>query len=241
MYAANNVGQASAAAQYSIGGAGQYDLNGKKIGDKNLMQVFEPAEKAGLTKEFYTYLLHEHNVDRMSVREKAQKVLSAFREELNKKVKGFAEMTDENIATAAGKDAYLTKTYTMEQIDAAKRYKQLQAWAEKQFDKPVFGSSVTAEDSRAAADKLLKEHPEFEKWAKDVYAYLDGLMEVRKQGGLVSEDMAQRMKELYPHYVPTYRDMPSTSGGYSNQNSVAVNSTIKSAKGGNQDKRIPPP
>ena len=235
MYAANNVGQASAAAQYSIGGAGQYDLNGKKIGDKNLMQVFEPAEKAGLAKEFYTYLLHEHNVDRMSVREKAQKVLSAFREELNKKVKGFAEMTDENIATAAGKDASLTKTYTNEQIDAAKRYKQLQAWAEKQFDKPVFGSSVTAADSRAAADKLLKEHPEFEKWANDVYAYLDGLMEVRKQGGLVSEDMVQRMKELYPHYVPTYRDMPSTSGGYSNPNSVAVNSTIKSAKGGNQN------
>lgn len=235
MYAANNVGQASAAAQYSIGGAGQYDLNGAKISDKNLMQVFEPAEKAGLTKEFYTYLLHEHNVDRMSVREKAQKVLSAFREELNKKVKGFAEMTDENIATAAGKDASLTKTYTMEQIDAAKRYKQLQAWAEKQFDKPVFGSSVTADDSRAAAAALLEAHPEFEKWAKDVYAYLDGLMEVRKQGGLVSADMAQYMKELYPHYVPTYRDMPSTSGGYSNPNSVAVNSTIKSAKGGNQD------
>lgn len=235
MYAANNVGQASAAAQYSIGGAGQYDLNGAKISDKNIMQVFEPAEKAGLTKEFYTYLLHEHNVDRMSVREKAQKVLSAFREELNKKVKGFAEMTDENIATAAGKDASLTKTYTMEQIDAAKRYKQLQAWAEKQFDKPVFGSSVTADDSRAAATALLEAHPEFEKWAKDVYAYLDGLMEVRKQGGLVSEAMAQYMKELYPHYVPTYRDMPSTSGGYSNPNSVAVNSTIKSAKGGNQD------
>lgn len=235
MYAANNVGQASAAAQYSIGGAGQYDLNGKKIGDKNLMQVFEPAKKAGLTDEFYTYLLHEHNVDRMSVREKAQRQLAELRAKLNREVNGFAEMTDENIATAAGKDTTLTKAYTDEQIAAAKQYKQFQAWAEKQFDKPVFGSSVTAADSRAAADKLLKEHPEFEKWAKDVYAYLDGLMEVRKQGGLVSADMVQRMKELYPHYVPTYRDMPSTSGGYSNPNSVAVNSTIKSAKGGNQD------
>ena len=235
MYAANNVGQASAAAQYSIGGAGQYDLNGKKIGDKNLMQVFEPAKKAGLTDEFYTYLLHEHNVDRMSVRKKAQRQLAELRAKLNREVNGFAEMTDENIATAAGKDTTLTKAYTEAQIAAAKQYKQFQAWAEKQFDKPVFGSSVTAEDSRAAADKLLKEHPEFEKWAKDVYAYLDGLMEVRKQGGLVSEDMAQRMKELYPHYVPTYRDMPSTSGGYSNPNSVAVNSTIKAAKGGNQD------
>lgn len=235
MYAANNVGQATAAAQYSIGGAGQYDLNGKKIGDKNLMQVFEPAKKAGLTDEFYTYLLHEHNVDRMSVREKAQKQLAELRAKLNREVNGFAKMTDENIATAAGKDTTLTKAYTEAQIAAAKQYKQFQAWAEKQFDKPVFGSSVTAADSRAAADKLLKEHPEFEKWAKDVYAYLDGLMEVRKQGGLVSEDMVQRMKELYSHYVPTYRDMPSTSGGYSNPNSVAVNSTIKAAKGGNQD------
>lgn len=235
MYAANNVGQASAAAQYSIGGAGQYDLNGKKIGDKNLMQVFEPAKNAGLTDEFYTYLLHEHNVDRMSVREKAQRQLAELREKLNREVKGFAEMTDENIATAAGKDTTLTKSYTEAQIAAAKQYKQFQAWAEKQFDKPVFGSSVTADDSRAAAAALLEAHPEFEKWAKDVYAYLDGLMEVRKQGGLVSEDMVQRMKELYPHYVPTYRDMPSTSGGYSNPNSVAVNSTIKSAKGGNQD------
>ena len=235
MYAANNVGQASAAAQYSIGGAGQYDLNGKKIGDKNLMQVFEPAKKAGLTDEFYTYLLHEHNVDRMSVREKAQRQLAELRAKLNREVNGFAEMTDENISTAAGKDTTLTKAYTKAQIAAAKQYKQFQAWAEKQFDKPVFGSSVTADDSRAAAADLLDAHPEFEKWAKDVYAYLDGLMEVRKQGGLVSEAMAQYMKELYPHYVPTYRDMPSTSGGYSNPNSVAVNSTIKSAKGGNQD------
>lgn len=235
MYAANNVGQASAVAQYSIGGAGQYDLNGKKIGDKNLMQVFEPAKKAGLTDEFYTYLLHEHNVDRMSVREKAQRQLAELRAKLNREVNGFAEMTDENIATAAGKDTTLTKAYTEAQISAAKQYKQFQAWAEKQFDKPVFGSSVTADDSRAAAADLLDAHPEFEKWAKDVYAYLDGLMEVRKQGGLVSADMAQYMKELYPHYVPTYRDMPSTSGGYSNPNSVAVNSTIKSAKGGNQD------
>lgn len=234
-YAANNVGQAAAAAQYSIGGAGQYDLNGKKIGDKNLIQVFEPAKKAGLTEEFYTYLLHEHNVDRMSVREKAQQQLAELRAKLNKEVKGFAEMTDENISAAAGKDAALAKAYTKEQIAAAKQYKQFQAWAEKQFDKPVFGSSVTADDSRAAAADLLDAHPEFEKWAKDVYAYLDGLMEVRKQGGLVSADMAQYMKELYPHYVPTYRDMPSTSGGYSNPNSVAVNSTIKSAKGGNQD------
>ncbi len=235
MYAANNVGQASAAAQYSIGGAGQYDLNGKKIGDKNLMQVFEPAKKAGLTDEFYTYLLHEHNVDRMSVRENAQRQLAELRAKLNREVNGFSEMTDENIATAAGKDTTLTKAYTEAQIAAAKQYKQFQAWAEKQFDKPVFGSSVTADDSRAAAADLLDAHPEFEKWAKDVYAYLDGLMEVRKQGGLVSADMAQHMKELYPHYVPTYRDMPSTSGGYSNPNSVAVNSTIKSAKGGNQD------
>lgn len=235
MYAANNVGQAAAAAQYSIGGAGQYDLNGKKIGDKNLMQVFEPAKKAGLTDEFYTYLLHEHNVDRMSVREKAQRQLAELRAKLNREVNGFAEMTDENISTAAGKDTTLTKAYTKAQIAAAKQYKQFQAWAEKQFDKPVFGSSVTADDSRAAAADLLDAHPEFEKWAKDVYAYLDGLMEVRKQGGLVSADMAQYMKELYPHYVPTYRDMPSTSGGYSNPNSVAVNSTIKSAKGGNQD------
>lgn len=235
MYAANNVGQASAAAQYSIGGAGQYDLNGKKIGDKNLMQVFEPAKKAGLTDEFYTYLLHEHNVDRMSVRENAQRQLAELRAKLNREVNGFAEMTDENIATAAGKDTTLTKAYTEAQIAAAKQYKQFQAWAEKQFDKPVFGSSVTADDSRAAAADLLDAHPEFEKWAKDVHAYLDGLMEVRKQGGLVSADMAQYMKELYPHYVPTYRDMPSTSGGYSNPNSVAVNSTIKSAKGGNQD------
>ena len=234
-YAANNVGQAAAAAQYSIGGAGQYDLNGKKIGDKNLIQVFEPTKKAGLTDEFYTYLLHEHNVDRMSVREKAQQQLAELRAKLNREVNGFAEMTDENIATAAGKDTTLTKAYTEAQIAAAKQYKQFQAWAEKQFDKPVFGSSVTADDSRAAAADLLDAHPEFEKWAKDVYAYLDGLMEVRKQGGLVSADMAQYMKELYPHYVPTYRDMPSTSGGYSNPNSVAVNSTIKSAKGGNQD------
>ena len=233
-YAANNVGQASAAAQYSIGGLGQYDLNGHKIGEKNLKQIFEPAQKAGLTKKFYAYLLHEHNVDRMSIRERSQEQLAKLRADLDKAVPGFASLTDENLMAAASGDAVAAKSYTPEQIAAAKQYKLFREWAEKQFDKPVFGSSVTAADSRAAADKLLKEHPEFAGWANDVYHYLDGLQEVRKQGGLISEEMVQRMKELYPHYVPTYRDMPSTSGGYSNPNSVAVNSTIKSAKGGNQ-------
>lgn len=233
-YAANNVGQASAAAQYSIGGLGQYDLNGHKIGEKNLKQIFEPAQKAGLTKKFYAYLLHEHNVDRMSIRERSQEQLAKLRADLDKAVPGFASLTDENLMAAASGDAVAAKSYTPEQIAAAKQYKLFREWAEKQFDKPVFGSSVTAADSRAAADKLLKEHPEFAGWANDVYHYLDGLQEVRKQGGLISEEMVQRMKELYPHYVPTYRDMPSTSGGYYNPNSVAVNSTIKSAKGGNQ-------
>lgn len=235
MYAANNLGQASAAAQYSIGGSGQYDLNGKKIGDKNLTQVFAPAKEAGLIGDFYTYLLHEHNIDRMDIRNKAQKQLTEFRQKQNGSVSGFSEFTDEDIIAAASNDSVINYSYTEGQQRAAKEFLQFRKWAENQFDKPVFGSSVTAEDSRSIADKLLDQHPEFKEWAKDVYAYSDNLMTVRKQAGLVSEDLMRRTKELYPHYVPIFRDMVNTSGGYYSQNSISIDSTVEKAKGGNQN------
>lgn len=77
-------------------------------------------------------------------------------------------------------------------------------------NKPVFDKSVTAEMSEAESKRLLKEHPEFLDYANEVWAYSDNLMQYRVDSKLLSFDDAQKMQNMYPHYVPTFREIPKT-------------------------------
>ena len=102
-------------------------------------------------------------------------------------------------------------------------------------DKPVFGESVTAEISRQKADELLKENPEFEKLANKVYVYNRNLMQWRVDSGLISQEQADIMNKMYPHYVPTFRDMSGTAGSKIVGNAVNIANTVRKATGGNRD------
>ena len=101
--------------------------------------------------------------------------------------------------------------------------------------KPVFGKSVTAEDSKKISDQLLKENPEFERLANKIYVYNRNLMQWRVDSGLVSQEQADAMNKMYPHYVPTFRDMSGTSGSRVSSGVVSIVNTIKKATGGNRD------
>lgn len=148
----------------------QYDFNMNKVG-RSLDDIFTPIRENGeaYTKDFFAYLLHEHNVNRMAQ------------------------------------------------------------------EKPVFGKSVTAEVSRAEADALLEAHPEFHEMAKEVWKYSDNLLQYRVDAGIISQEEADIMREMYPHYVPTFRKQATTRGGSNRDGRVRINTGIKGATGSDLD------
>lgn len=70
-----------------------------------------------------------------------------------------------------------------------------------------------AAKSQARVDKILESHPEFKKvtenmdewWKKFTDEYLVG-------SGIISKDDMAKFREIYPHYVPTFRDMGELAG-----------------------------
>lgn len=102
-------------------------------------------------------------------------------------------------------------------------------------NKPVFGKTVTAEDSERISAQLLRLHPEFEQLANKVYVYNRNLMQYRVDSGLVSQESADMMNKMYPHYVPTFRDKSGISGSKVVKNDVSIANTVKKAIGGDSD------
>lgn len=174
----NMVRHAKGIGSYMIGGeladgkqhGGQTDFNGNIIGE-SLTSIFDPVQKKGekYTRDFYKYLFHMHNIDRMAQ------------------------------------------------------------------DKPVFGKTVTADDSIKIANKLLANNPEFKEIAEKVWKFNDNNLQYRVDSGLLSQEQAGLLREMYPHYVPTYRDLNSTKGASNFGNRVKINTGIKTASGGNSD------
>jgi GNAT superfamily N-acetyltransferase len=80
-------------------------------------------------------------------------------------------------------------------------------------NKEVFGK--TTEDSQKEADRLLEEHPEFKQAAEDVYAWNNYVLDMRVKAGRITQEQADRFRELYPHYVPISRSRYGNSQDYS--------------------------
>lgn len=102
-------------------------------------------------------------------------------------------------------------------------------------NKGVFGNDVTAAMSQTIVDSLEKQHPEFKEWADEVYAYNNYLLDMSVDGGLITQKLADRLKDMYPHYVPISRVGVENEIKSDNSEHVGVNSPVKHATGGNQD------
>lgn len=100
------------------------------------------------------------------------------------------------------------------------------------YNKPVFGDRVTAEESMKRVEELEKANPEFKGWAKEVYKINDYLRDKLVDAGIVPQDTAEQWAEMYPHYVPVYRE---GENGFSINGSknLGVNAPVKRATGGN--------
>lgn len=105
--------------------------------------------------------------------------------------------------------------------------------------KPVFGENVTAADSRAAIAQIESVYPQFKKIAEKVWKYNDNNLQLSVDSGMYSQEYADHLRELYPHYVPTLRE--EHAGGIATiqgKNNIRVNNAKKQAIGA--DTRILP-
>lgn len=228
LYAYYNKARASTNAAISMIENAATDINGRVTG-KSLNAVLDPIRAKGddYYNRFQLYLFHLHNVDRMSianfqVEEAIRDGLSQFRlenPELN-------QYTDAEIREFA-------RDESNELCPQARDYLELQRALDKAAaqNKPVFGA-VTAYESEALAERLKQEHPEFEELAKDVYKYIDNLLQYCVDTGLIRPGDKENLQRKYPHYVPTYRVIENQSSApRGRQNVQKIGDAIGRAKG----------
>lgn len=98
--------------------------------------------------------------------------------------------------------------------------------------KPVFGDDVTVDDSMAEIEKIEAEYPEFRRIAEKVWQFNDNNLQLSVDSGMYSQEYADHLRELYPHYVPTMRTEHRTKvNALMGKNSLFVNNAKKKAKG----------
>jgi hypothetical protein len=199
-----------------------------RVGD-SLADIFEPVFKEGeeYTQDFYNYLYHYHNIDRMGLEEKAQAEIDA----LLKADAKLKEIVERKNIGAQSRERLIKKT------DNGKRYLELLEVKNKPVMRNELGEIVTATESKAEVKAIEKAHPEFKAIAEKVWLYSRNLIQYRLDAGLITQELADQLLEKYPHYVPTYRekDVVGTAGVSRLTKGVRVKQTIKKAKGSDAD------
>lgn len=160
------------------------------------------------------YRQHKHNINRMSLKEKAAPALQSVRDELaalRAQYPGIAAMTESQLQETARTERGHLQATAREFLDAMEREKQLAAIT----DKPVLGKReegksqtipYTAEESRKIVQELEQAHPELKKQAEAIQRFHDDFMREWAVGsGLMSEAQWQALKDKYPDYVQTFR------------------------------------
>ena len=78
------------------------------------------------------------------------------------------------------------------------------AGAEKIFEK------MSKDKSRKLADKILKNHPKFKDTANDIRIYNENLLNMLVEGGVITEELSNKLKRRYTFYMPIYSSELST-------------------------------
>ena len=217
-------------AQYNV-----FSEKPERLGD-GLLEIYKPTKKwsAAQRTALEDYLLHSLNVDRMTLRSRSIEWTAAERRRI-------AELESE-IETLSGDEL---KEATRELESLKKQIKDAEL-----KDKPVFGKDetlgedgkmrrdhdITAEESQAIVDRIAERFPSVPKLAERIWAYAKNLQRLRVSAGLITQQDADYMEKLYPHYVPAYRDVKSRKvAPVKGKNTLEVSSTVKRAKGGSAD------
>lgn len=201
-------------------------------GVKALNDIQAEVETEGLTEELYEYVYHKHNIDRMSLQSKEAPNLKR----LSEKLREFElDNLEERQLFAISKEPITknTKPKRTELIETVRKY--LESKAVK--NKPVFGSSVTAEMSQQIVDKYEAENPKVIEYANEIYNYNKYLRDLLVEAGIISQETADLWQEVYPYYVPIRRlgDEGLNVNVPLDSRRTGVNSPVKKATGGNRD------
>lgn len=217
---------------------GLVDRSGNRIGDamKDVFLVWD-GKKVDEAKQalLQDYMLHAHNVDRMSFVKNARARLEAFEAEnpwlRDMDQKEFAKLV-------AMTEAEIEKTGKQKAHNLAVQYAQLLDRYNRSQDKPIFadadGNAVTAETSRAIVEQYLAENPWLEEKAQGIYAWWDLFMRTWAVGDSLTLEQYEVMREIYPHYVPTYRADKKGVGAanFVGAGGATIGTAVKKAKGG---------
>lgn len=169
------------------------------------------------------YMLHRHNIDRMSFRDKALASVEAYEQSYpwltSLEPREFAELVaDGNRIT--------------------QRYQELIEDFQRAKNKPIFqdenGSPVSADYSRSMVEQYEKQYDWVKDKAEGIYDWWDKFMQEWVVGETISPEEYAHMREIYPSYVPTYRkDKAGLGKGVSAfGGTVTAKRTVRKATGG---------
>ena len=218
---------------------GLYDHEGNRIAGalKDTVLCWQGEGKKRVVDEtaqmlLHDYMLHKHNIDRMSQRERALERVKAIEAE-----HPWLKQADTKELALIAEGAYAKKN----QSDP--RQKIVQDWlsAMKEYqetvNKPIFadedGHPVTAETSRKIVEQYEKDVPWLVEKANRIYEWWDIFMREYVVGTSLSLESYEAMREKYPHYVPTYRvDKGQRGRGvHAGGGTVSAGSFVKNATG----------
>ena len=179
------------------------------------------------------YMLHRHNIDRMSIVANTRARLEAFEAENP----WLSEMDGKEFARlVALTDKEAEKSGQTRARELARQYGDLLQEFNEARDKPVFpdqkGNPVTAETSREKVEQYEAENPWLKDKAEGIYKWWDSFMRAWVVGDSITEEQYDRMRELYPHYVPTYRvDKGGMGFSFTSSNGATPGQLVKKATG----------
>lgn len=107
--------------------------------------------------------------------------------------------------------------------------------ARYELGKPVLGETI---DTNVSQQRLteLSTNPQLEAKVKEMNQYINGLMDNwALKSGLVNEDTLAQLRQMYPDYVPTYRNKDVTKPMIVGGTKGSVSNVIKKATGGSSD------
>lgn len=211
----------------------QTDIAGNVVG-KGLNEIFKPIMDRGAIfyRDFQLYLFHMHNVDRMS--RESQQNIEAANDAFGFVVDMYPELRKYSEREILEISRDIDHPDNMGAVDYITALRNKEYWSNLQ-NKPIFGYKVTAETSKGKAEDLLRRYPEFKELAKEVYQYSDNLMQYRVDSGLITKEFAAKLKEIYPHYVPTARVEGGSAdaiNAVSVGNKAIIGKTVGRAQGG---------
>lgn len=230
LYSFYNFARASGSAGQNMLARGGYqaDIWGKEVGP-SLGDIFTPIREKGddYYRDFQMYLLHAHNIDRMSrYNPAAIDIAQADFDEFRNAHPEYDKLNDGEIESWAATGDIFAQEYM--------RLSRELSRVKHTLNKPVFGANVGADESRGEVSRLLRLHPEFKELAEGVYQYSNNLLQYRVDSGMMTPEDMETIQKIYPHYVPVFRITDGDTKAVK-QNGIRISKGIGHAKGGSAD------